>query len=103
MSGTKRTPRQEVRPIDAFLSGSRHLEHEALLWLIGRSILDPREADADDEPSTASICREWSDVELNQMGDMLARGLALEEIASLLNRDHRDVRDKVVEIGRGCR
>jgi hypothetical protein len=33
---------------------------------------------------------------------MLVRGLPIEEIAQLLRRDHGEVRDKVVEIGRAC-
>jgi hypothetical protein len=31
------------------------------------------------------------------------RGLSMEEIARLLRRDHGDVQDKVVEVGRACR
>jgi hypothetical protein len=31
---------------------------------------------------------------------MLVRGLSIEEIARRLRRDHGDVRDKVVEVGR---
>ena len=34
---------------------------------------------------------------------MLIRGLSIEEIARLLRRDHGDVQDIVVEIGRACR
>jgi hypothetical protein len=34
---------------------------------------------------------------------MLARGFSIEEIAQLLRRDHADIRDKVVEVGRACR
>ncbi len=34
---------------------------------------------------------------------MLIRGLSTEEIARLLRRDHGDVQDKIVEIGRACR
>jgi hypothetical protein len=47
--------------------------------------------------------REWSDGELNELGNMLVRGLSIEEIARLLRRDHSEVQDKVVEIGRACR
>jgi hypothetical protein len=47
--------------------------------------------------------REWSDEELNELGNMLARGLSIEEIARSLRRDHGEVRDKVAEIGRACR
>ena len=41
--------------------------------------------------------------ELNELGNMLVRGLPMEEIARLLRRDHGEVQDKVVEIGRACR
>ena len=34
---------------------------------------------------------------------MLVRGLSIEEIARFLGRDHREVQDKVVEMGRVCR
>jgi hypothetical protein len=87
--------------IGAFLSGPRNPEHEALLRLIGTSILDPQAVGADDEPP--AVKREWSDAELNGLGDMLVRGLSIEEIARLLRRDHDDVQNKVVEIGRACR
>jgi hypothetical protein len=69
--------------------------------LIGTSILDPQAVGADDEPP--AVKREWSDAELNELGDMLVRGLSIEEIARLLRRDHDDVQNKVVEIGRACR
>jgi hypothetical protein len=49
------------------------------------------------------VKREWSDAELNELGDLLLRGLSIEEIARLLDRDHGEVRDKVVEVGRACR
>ena len=87
--------------IGAFLSGPRNPEHEALLRLIGTSILDPQAVRAEDEPP--AVKREWSDAELNELGDMLVRGVPLEEIAHRLRRDHGDVQDKVVEIGRACR
>ena len=89
--------------LGAFLSGPRNPEHEALLRLIGAPILDPRGADADDEPAVVNTGREWSDGELNELGNMLVRGLPMEEIARLLRRDHGEVEDKVVEIGRACR
>src|SRR5262249_40913745 len=44
-----------------------------------------------------------ADAELTELGDMLVSGLSTEEIARLLRRDQREVRDKVVEIGRACR
>jgi hypothetical protein len=49
------------------------------------------------------IGKEWSDAELNELGHMLLRGLSIEEIARLLRRNHREVRDKVAEVGRACR
>ena len=36
-------------------------------------------------------------------GNMLMRGLSIEEIARSLRRDQREVRDKVAEVGRACR
>ena len=51
--------------LGAFLSGPRNPEHDALLRLIGASILDPRGAEADDEPAAVNAGREWSDEELN--------------------------------------
>jgi hypothetical protein len=51
----------------------------------------------------ADTGREWSDAELKELGEMLLRGLSIEEIARLLRRDHREVRDKVAEVGRACR
>ena len=45
----------------------------------------------------------WSDAELTELGNMLVRGLSMEEIARLLRRDHGDVQDKVVEVGGACR
>jgi hypothetical protein len=89
--------------IGAFLSGPRNPEHEALLRFIGTSILDPLGAEAGDEPPPVNTGREWSDAELNELGNMLVRGVPMEEIARSLRRDHGDVRDKVIEIGRACR
>jgi hypothetical protein len=88
--------------LGAFLSGPRNPEHEALLRLIGASILDPRGAEVDDEPAAVGTRREWSDAELTELGEMLVRGLSIEEIARLLHRDHGEVRDKVAEVGRAC-
>jgi hypothetical protein len=51
----------------------------------------------------ADTGREWSDGELKELGEMLMRGLSIEEIARLLRRDHGEVRDKVAEVGRACR
>ena len=89
--------------IDAFLSGPRSPEHEALLRLIGASILDPQGAEADDEAPAVNTGREWSDAEMNALGEMLVRGVSIEEIARRLRRDHGEVRDKVAEVGRACR
>jgi hypothetical protein len=89
--------------IGSFLSGPRNPEQDALLRLIGRLVLDPQGADARDEPPDANTGREWSDAEVRELGNMLVGGLSIKEIARLLRRDHRDIRDKVVEIGRACR
>jgi hypothetical protein len=89
--------------LGAFLSGPQNPEHEALLRLIGASIFNPRGAEADDEPLAVNTGREWSDAEMNELGNMLVRGLSIEEIARRLRRDHGDVRDKVAEVGRACR
>ena len=87
----------------AFLSGPGSPEHEALLRLIGASIFNPRGAEADDEPLAVNTGREWSDAEMNALGEMLVRGVSMDEIARRLRRDHGDVRDKVAEVGRACR
>jgi hypothetical protein len=47
--------------------------------------------------------REWSDAEMNGLGEMLVRGVSMDEIAHRLRRDHGEVRDKVAEVGRACR
>jgi hypothetical protein len=77
--------------LGAFLSGPRNPEYEALLRLISLSILDPRGAEADDEPAAVNTGREWSDGELNELGNMLVRGLSIEEIARRLRRDQVEV------------
>jgi hypothetical protein len=59
--------------LGAFLVGPRNPEHEALLRLMGASILDPRGAEADDEPAAVNTGREWSDGELNKLGNARAR------------------------------
>ena len=87
--------------LGAFLSASGSPEHEALLRLIGASILNPRGAEADDEPLAVNTGREWSDAEMNALGEMLVRGVPMEEIAHRLRRDHGEVRDKIAEVGRG--
>jgi hypothetical protein len=89
--------------IGDFLSGPPHPEQEALLRVIGASIVDPQGTAVEDEPPAADTRREWSNSELRELGNMLVRGLSIEEIARLLRRDHGEVRDKVIEIGRACR
>jgi hypothetical protein len=89
--------------LGAFLSGPQNPEREALLRLIGASILNPRGAEADDEPLAVNAGNEWSDADMKELGVMLLRGLSIEEIARLLRRDHGEVRDKVAEVGRACR
>src|SRR6516162_7398368 len=46
--------------LGAFLGGPRNPEHEALLRLIGASILDLPGAEADDEPVAVNTGREWA-------------------------------------------
>jgi hypothetical protein len=89
--------------IDEFLGGPQNPERDALLRVIGASIVDPQGAEAGAELSGANIRREWSDAELSELGNMLVRGLSVEEIARPLGRDNREVRDKVAEVGRACR
>jgi hypothetical protein len=88
--------------IDEFLSGPQNPERDALLRLIGTSIVNPHGVGADGK-LTADTGREWSDAELKELGHMLLRGLSIEEIARLLGRDHGEIRDKVAEVGRTCR
>jgi hypothetical protein len=94
----------QVTDIDlgAFLNRPRSPEHEALLRLIGASIFNPRGAEADDEPLAVNTGREWSDAEMNALGEMLVRGVWMDEIAHRLRRDHGEVRDKIAEVGRAC-
>jgi hypothetical protein len=94
----------QVTDVDlgAFLSGPGSPEHDALLRLIGASILNPRGAEADDEPLAVNTGREWSDAEMNALGEMLVRGVSMDEIARRLRRDKVEVRDRVVELGRAC-
>jgi hypothetical protein len=88
--------------IDEFLGGPQNPEQDALLRLIGTSIVNPHGVDADGKLA-ADTGREWSNAELKELGDMLLRGLSIEEIARGLRRDHGEVRDKVAEVGRACR
>jgi hypothetical protein len=62
-----------------------------------------RAADAEDEIPAVNTGREWSNAELNELGDMLLCGLRMEEIALRLRRAKIEVQDKVAEIGRACR
>jgi hypothetical protein len=89
--------------IGAFLSGPPHPEQEALLRVIGASIIDPHGTAGEDQQPAAGTRREWSDAELTQLGNLLLGGLSIEEIARVLRRDHGDIRDKVAEVGRACR
>jgi hypothetical protein len=89
--------------INEFLGGLQNPERDALLRVIGASIVDPRGAEAGEEPSGLDAGREWSDAELKELGEMLMRGLSIEDIARRLRRDHGEVRDKVAEVGRACR
>ena len=89
--------------IATFLSGPPHPEQEALLRVIGASIVDPKGAEVEDKPPPVNTGRKWSDAELTELGNMLVRGLSIEEIARVLGRDHGEIQDKVVEIGRACR
>jgi hypothetical protein len=86
--------------IDEFLGGPQNPERDALLRVIGASMVNPQRAEAEDELA-AEAGREWSDAEKTELGNMLVRGLPIEEIARQLRRDHREVRDKVAEVGRG--
>jgi hypothetical protein len=88
--------------IGAFLNGPPHPEQEALLRLIGASMVDPQGTAVEDEQPAANAEREWSDADLTDLGNMLVRGLSIEEIARFLRRDHGGVRDKVVEVSRAC-
>jgi hypothetical protein len=84
--------------IGAFLSEPQHPEQEALLRLIG--IPDTQGADPDDDQPVVNTGKEWSDGATFELGKMLVRGRSIEEIARSLRRDHGDVQDKVVEVGR---
>jgi hypothetical protein len=78
-------------------------QQQALLRVIGASIIDPHATAVEDEPPAADTRREWSDADLTQLGDLLVRGLLIEEIARILRRDHGGVCDKAAEVGRACR
>ena len=68
-----------------------HLRDIGQLALVALVQDDALAVGADDEPP--AVKREWSDAELNELGDMLVRGLSIEEIARLLRRDHDDVQN----------
>ena len=89
--------------IDAFLSGPRNPEHEALVSLLGTEVPDMLGAYGDGAPTVAGGGRQWSDAELSELEDLLMCEIPIKEIARLLGRDHSDVRDKVAEVGRACR
>jgi hypothetical protein len=40
---------------------------------------------------------------MNGLGEMLVRGVSIDEIARRLRRDKVEVREKVAEVGRACR
>jgi hypothetical protein len=88
--------------IEAFLNGQRNPEHLALLRVIGGFIYGRDGAKSDGDQSAENTGKEWSNAELTELGNMLVGGLSIEEIARVLSRDHGDVRDKVVEVGRSC-
>ena len=89
--------------IGAFLNRPPHPEQKALLRVIGASIIDPHGTAVEDQLPAADTRSEWSDAELTQLGNLLVGGLSIEEIAQVLRRDHREVRDEVTEVGRACR
>ena len=89
--------------IATFLSGSPHPQQQALLRVIGASIVDPQGTAVEDEPPGTDTEREWSDADLTELGNMLVRGLSIEEIARVLGRDRGEVRHKVAEVGGACR
>jgi hypothetical protein len=65
--------------------------------VIGAFIVDPQGAEAE-ETSGVDAGREWSDAELTELGNMLVRGLSIEEIARVLRRDQGEVRDKIATV-----
>ena len=52
-----------------------------------------------------SVDDPWSKEEIQDLQELLLRGdgLSIVEMAAILRRDHRDVRNKVAEIARSCR
>jgi hypothetical protein len=60
--------------IATFLSGPPHPEQEALLRVIGASMVDPQGTAVEDEQPAVNAEREWSDAELTRLGNLLVRG-----------------------------
>ena len=71
--------------------------------LLGTQVPDALNAEADNAPTAVRSDREWSDTDLSELEDLLMCEVSIKEIARLLQRDHDDVQNKVVEIGRACR
>src|SRR5215813_14205448 len=71
--------------LDAFLSGPRNHEQDALLRLIGTLILDPHGAVMTDSP-TWIPAGSGGMRSCASLADMLPRGLSIEEVARLLLR-----------------
>ena len=59
----------------------------------------------DPGPAKLSADDPWSKEDVQDLRELLLRddGLSIVEMAAILKRDYRDVRDKVAEIGRSCR
>jgi hypothetical protein len=64
--------------------------------VIGASMVNPQRAEAEDEPSGVNAGREWSEAELKELGNMLLRGVPIEEIARSLHRDQIEVRPPLI-------
>ena len=102
MSGIKRTPRQTVEWRTS-KSAPSWTGHRIPNWKLYSRVIGASIVAVEDEQPAANAEREWSDAELTQLGKLLVRGLSIEEIARVLRRDRREVRDKVAEVGRACR
>ena len=89
--------------IGTFLAGQQNPEQLALLRVIGSFVAGTDSAKAEDDRATENTGREWSDTELTELGNMLMRGLSIQEIARQLRREHGEVRGKIVEVARVCR
>jgi hypothetical protein len=98
--GSLRSPRRQ----DLGISAPTQADGPSIGSIDGAGRADvARGAEADDEPAAVNTGREWSDAELHELGNMLVRGLSIEEIARSLRRDKIEVRDKIAEVGRACR